>query len=160
MPYIAHMKTSISDKNELMPQLDDQLCFAVYAAAHAFQHAYKPLLSRLGLTYPQYLVMMVLWEHGTISVKAIGQRLGLDSGTLSPLLKRLETAGYINRRRATEDERRVEVTLTAKGEAVREDARDIARSIAVKTGCSQEDGKALLHKLNGLRTELLSTDQE
>lgn len=141
-----------------MPRLDNQLCFAVYATAHAFANAYKPLLSKLGLTYPQYLVMMVLWEHERVSVKEIGQRLGLDSGTLSPLLKRMETAGFILRQRSQEDERRVDIRLTKKGEAAREDAKSIAGSIAAQTGCSLESASALHRQLGALRASLLSPE--
>tara|TARA_B100000378_G_C17906792_1_gene364676 strand:+ start:142 stop:591 length:450 start_codon:yes stop_codon:yes gene_type:complete len=145
--------------DDRQPRLDDQLCFAVYATEHAFARAYKPLLSKLGLTYPQYLVMMVLWEHRTLSVNAIGARLGLDSGTLSPLLKRLETAGLIARRRAADDERRVEITLTLKGLAMREDAETVGRSIAQKTGCTAEEARALHARLNALRQHLLESEE-
>ena len=93
-------------------KLDRQLCFALYGAAHAFTRAYKPLLSPLGLTYPQYVVMMALWEEDDISVKALGEKVGLDSGTLSPLLKRLEQINYVARRRDAADERVVFITLT------------------------------------------------
>ena len=96
-------------------RLDNQICFAVYSAAHAFNRVYKPLLDRLGLTYPQYLVMLVLWERDGVPVKEIGERLFLDSGTLTPLLKRLEQAGLIKRTRSTEDERQVLIGLTVAG---------------------------------------------
>src|SRR5205807_9052080 len=92
---------------ELALRLDNQLCFAIYSTAHAFNRVYKPLLDKLGLTYPQYLVMLVLWERDGVSVKNIGERLFLDSGTLTPLLKRLEAAELIQRKRSTEDERQV-----------------------------------------------------
>nr|WP_272212093.1 MarR family transcriptional regulator [Marinicella sp. W31]MDC2877992.1 MarR family transcriptional regulator [Marinicella sp. W31] len=152
----------MTDDDDLtfLPRLDSQLCFAVYATEHAFARAYKPLLSQLGLTYPQYLVMMVLWEHRTLSVNAIGARLGLDSGTLSPLLKRLETAGYIARRRAQDDERRVEITVTQKGMDARKDAEAVARSIAVKTGCTAEEARELHARLNALRQHLLASEEE
>src|ERR1700754_1774854 len=101
----------------LDPQrLDNQICFAVYSAAHAFNRIYKPLLDRLGLTYPQYLVMLVLWERDGVAVKEIGERLYLDSGTLTPLLKRLEAAGFVKRSRSSEDERQVLIALTAQGQ--------------------------------------------
>ena len=100
--------------------LGNQLCFAVYSTAHAFNRVYKPLLDRLGLTYPQYLVMLVLWERDGVPVKDIGERLFLDSGTLTPLLKRLEAAGLIKRTRSTEDERQVLIALTSQGQALRE----------------------------------------
>ena len=96
-------------------RLDNQICFAVYSAAHAFNRVYKPLLDRLGLTYPQYLVMLSLWERDGVPLKDIGERLFLDSGTLTPLLKRLETAGLVKRTRSTEDERQVLIALTPQG---------------------------------------------
>src|ERR1700676_377498 len=99
--------------------LGNQLCFAVYSTAHAFNRVYKPLLDRLGLTYPQYLVMLVLWERDDVAVKDIGERLFVDSGTLTPLLKRLEAAGLLKRTRGTEDERQVLVALTPQGQALR-----------------------------------------
>src|ERR1700744_6583924 len=92
--------------------LSNQICFAVYSTAHAFNRIYKPLLDRLRLTYPQYLVMLVLWEQDGVPVKQIGQRLFLDSGTLTPLLKRLEAADRVRRTRGTEDERQVLIALT------------------------------------------------
>src|SRR5437879_10150784 len=93
-------------QSALDPQrLDNQICFAVYSAAHAFNRVYKPLLDRLGLTYPQYLVMLVLWERDDVPVKSIGEKLHLDSGTLTPLLKRLEAAQLVKRRRSSEDAR-------------------------------------------------------
>ncbi len=93
-------------------RLDNQICFAIYSTAHAFNRVYKPLLDRLGLTYPQYLVMLVLWERDGVPVKDIGERLFLDSGTLTPLLKRLEAADLVKRTRSTEDERQVLIALT------------------------------------------------
>ena len=95
--------------------LDNQLCFALYSASLAMTKLYKPLLDELGLTYPQYLAMLVLWERDGLTVSELGERLSLDSGTLTPLLKRLEAAGLIARIRAVEDERRVHITLTAAG---------------------------------------------
>src|SRR6267143_6393446 len=100
--------------------LGNQLCFAIYSTAHAFNRVYKPLLKRLGLTYPQYLVMLVLWERDGLPVRDIGERLFLDSGTLTPLLKRLETAGLVRRTRSTDDERQVLIDLTPQGQALRE----------------------------------------
>jgi DNA-binding MarR family transcriptional regulator len=100
-------------------RLDDQLCFALYAASRAMVRAYQPLLEPLGLTYPQYLVMLVLWERDGLSVKELGGRLELDSGTLTPLLKRLEAHGLVRREGDTEDERVVRVQLTAEGRALR-----------------------------------------
>lgn len=102
-----------------MPRLEDHLCFAVYAANHAFTAAYRPWLEALGLTYPQYLVLLLLWERDAQAVKEIGARLYLDSGTLTPLLKRMEANGLVTRRRDAADERVVRIALTAKGQALR-----------------------------------------
>ena len=100
------------------PRLNRQLCFAMYSASRAATAAYRPMLDELGLTYPQYLVMLVLWEEQPRSVRELGEELGLDSGTLSPLLKRLEALGLVERRRSAADERRVEVFLTDAGTAL------------------------------------------
>src|SRR3954469_25461141 len=105
--------------------LANQLCFAVYSTAHAFNRVYKPLLDALGLTYPQYLVMLVLWQEDDVLVKAIGERLFLDSGTLTPLLKRLEASELIARTRDEGDERQVRITLTRQGRALKKKAQDI-----------------------------------
>src|SRR6201986_3830711 len=117
-------------------KLDHQICFAVYSAAHAFNRVYKPLLDRLGLTYPQYLVMLVLWERDDVPVKEIGERLFLDSGTLTPLLKRLEAADLIKRTRSTEDERQVLIALTPKGRSLKEKARAVPEGILASSACS------------------------
>lgn len=105
--------------------LDDQLCFALYAASRAMTARYRPLLDEIGLTYPQYLVLVVLWDEGESTVSTLGQRLRLDSGTLSPLLKRLERTGFITRSRGTQDERSVRVAVTPEGQAVRDRAAAI-----------------------------------
>ena len=144
------------DGPEPLLNLDNQLCFAVYATEHAFQRAYKPVLAELGLTYPQYLAMMVLWEGKPLTVNELGRRLGLDSGTLSPLLKRLEAAGYIRRQRGREDERRVDLALTEHGRAAQAKARNVAAAIALKTGCSLDQAQSLLSELNALRKRLLA----
>src|SRR6185503_2825364 len=106
-------------------RLDNQICFAVYSTAHAFNRVYKPLLDRLGLTYPQYLVMMVLWERDGVPVKDIGEKLFLYSGTLTPLLTRLEAAHLVQRTRSTEAERQLLIALTPKGNALKEQARAV-----------------------------------
>ena len=135
--------------------LDRQLCFAVYSASHAFNRVYKPLLDRLGLTYPQYLVMLVLWEQDALTVKAIGDRLQLDSGTLTPLLKRLEAAGLVSRTRSAADERRVHVTLTAEGRALREAAaQTVPGELSCAIGGSQPESDALRQRLVALRDRL------
>jgi DNA-binding MarR family transcriptional regulator len=135
-------------------RLDNQICFAVYSAAHAFNKVYKPLLDRLGLTYPQYLVMLSLWERDGVPLKDIGERLFLDSGTLTPLLKRLETAGLVKRTRSTEDERQVMIALTAQGQALKEKARSVPQSILEATDCSVGQLVALKSEIVALRDRL------
>jgi MarR family transcriptional regulator, organic hydroperoxide resistance regulator len=139
---------------DLMLRLDNQVCFAIYSTAHAFNRVYKPLLDRLGLTYPQYLVMLVLWERDDVAVKEIGERLFLDSGTLTPLLKRLEVADLIKRTRSTEDERQVLIALTAKGRALQEKARTVPQSILAASACSVSELSALKNDLVALRDQL------
>jgi DNA-binding MarR family transcriptional regulator len=134
--------------------LGNQLCFAVYSTAHAFNRFYKPLLDRLGLTYPQYLVMLVLWEQDGMSVKEIGERLFLDSGTLTPLLKRMETAGLLKRTRSSEDERQVIVALTPQGEGLKEKARSLPLSILAASQCSVAELVALKNEVEALRDKL------
>ena len=134
--------------------LDNQICFAVYSAAHAFNRVYKPLLDRLGLTYPQYLVMLSLWERDGVPVKDIGERLFLDSGTLTPLLKRLETAGLVRRTRSTEDERQVLIDLTPQGQALKEKARAVPQSILEASDCSVAELVALKSEIVSLRDRL------
>src|ERR1700736_6206207 len=109
--------------------LGNQLCFAIYSTAHAFNRVYKPLLDRLGLTYPQYLVMLVLWERDDVPLRDIGEKLFLDSGTLTPLLKRLEASSLIKRTRSTEDERQVLIALTPRGRALKEEAGAVPQAI-------------------------------
>jgi DNA-binding MarR family transcriptional regulator len=134
--------------------LDNQLCFAIYSTAHAFNRVYKPLLDRLGLTYPQYLVMLVLWERDGLPVRDIGERLFLDSGTLTPLLKRLETAELIKRTRNTEDERQVLIALTPRGQALREKARAVPQVILAASACSVTELTAMKNELIVLRDRL------
>src|SRR3954452_13624242 len=135
-------------------RLDNQICFAVYSAAHAFNRVYKPLLDRLGLTYPQYLVMLVLWERDGVAVKDIGERLFLDSGTLTPLLKRLEAAGFVKRTRSTEDERQVIIELTSQGQALKEKARAVPLGILAASACSVGELSAMKDEIVGLRDRL------
>ncbi|MBX3499336.1 MAG: MarR family transcriptional regulator [Alphaproteobacteria bacterium] len=134
--------------------LSNQMCFAVYSTAHALNRVYKPLLEPLGLTYPQYLVMLVLWEADGLSVKEIGQRLRLDSGTLTPLLKRLQAAGLVRRERDTSDERQVRIGLTVKGEALRKKAEAVPHGLLGATGCTLEEVQALKAELERLRERL------
>ena len=135
-------------------KFDNQICFAVYSAAHAFNRVYKPLLDRLGLTYPQYLVMLVLWERDDVPVKDIGERLFLDSGTLTPLLKRLEAAHLVKRTRSSEDERQVLIALTAQGHALKDKARSVPHSILAASDCSVAELVAMKDEIVALRDRL------
>ncbi|MCU0656327.1 MAG: MarR family transcriptional regulator [Polyangiaceae bacterium] len=119
-------------------RLDQQLCFALYAASRAVTRAYGPLLEPLGLTYPQYLVLLVLFEGEPRSVRELGEALGLDSGTLTPLLKRLEASGLVKRKRDAEDERVVRVSLTRKAMALHETLQDVPRQMVCKFGGDPE----------------------
>ena len=141
-------------KDEDRLALGQQLCFAVYSAAHALTRAYKPLLERFGLTYPQYLVLLALWQADGMTVKAIGAQLGLDSGTLSPLLKRLEAAGFVSRVRDRQDERQVIVRLTEKGKALKTEAFGILAQIGKATGCSLDEAVELRTQLHELARNL------
>ncbi|WP_198539467.1 MarR family winged helix-turn-helix transcriptional regulator [Streptomyces graminilatus] len=118
------------------PRLDDQLCFALYAAQRAMTAAYRPLLDELGLTYPQYLVLLVLWERGEVTVKELGSALCLDYGTVSPLLKRLETAGLVRRERSALDERSVSVGVTGQGAELRKRAAPVPAALLAATELS------------------------
>ena len=135
-------------------RLDNQICFAVYSAAHAFNRVYKPLLDRLGLTYPQYLVMLVLWERDDVPVKDIGERLFLDSGTLTPLLKRLEAAHLVRRTRSSADERQVLIALTPQGHALKDKARAVPHSILAASDCSVSELVAMKDEIVALRDRL------
>lgn len=136
--------------------LDQQLCFALYAASLAMTKVYKPLLSPLGLTYPQYLVLLVLWEGDGITVSQLGARLVLDSGTLTPLLKRLETQGLVQRLRDVADERRVLLRLTPAGRALRAQAEAVPQAIACATACDLQQISSLAAQLHQLRQQLQS----
>jgi len=135
-------------------QLDHQLCFALYSATHAMTQAYRPLLAPLGITYPQYLVMLVLWEQDGLSVSQLGERLALDSGTLTPLLKRLEAAGHVQRLRDADDERRVRLRLTSAGRALRGQALGIPPAVAAATGCGLDEIVSLTRRLAELTAHL------
>jgi DNA-binding MarR family transcriptional regulator len=130
--------------------LDDQLCFALYAAQRAVTAAYRPLLDALGLTYPQYLVMLVLWERGEVTVKELAAALRLDYGTMSPLLKRLESAGFVRRERSARDERSVLVALTGRGEELRERAECVPSALLAGTQLTEAEVKRLREDLRRL----------
>src|SRR3954451_3834928 len=123
--------------------LDRQLCFALYSASRAMTAAYRPILTELNLTYPQYLVLLVLWEDERVTVRRLGERLQLDSGTLSPLLKRLEANGYVRRKRSLDDERLVEVTLTSAGRTLEHRAQCIPEQLFTATGMSEQQAAEL-----------------
>ena len=135
-------------------RLDQQICFSLNAASRAFGGVYRVILKDLGLTYPQYLVMLVLWEHGDLPVKKLGEHLRLDSGTLSPLLKRLETAGLVRRERSARDERSVEVRLTEEGVALRERAVQVPRRIVSATSFDVDEIRDLRARLDQLTSAL------
>lgn len=128
--------------------LDNQLCYALYAAAHRMTKSYRPLLERLGLTYPQYLVLLVLWEQDGVTVSEIGRRLRLDSGTLTPVLKRLEVAGMLRRTRRQSDEREVEIALTPRGRELRAEAVAVRESVMCQLEMSEPDIRNLRRDLN------------
>ncbi len=136
------------------PRPDNMLCFSIYAASHAFTRFYKPRLDALDLTYPQYLVFLVLWERDGLTVKALGQRLSLDSGTTTPLLKRLEARGLIERRRDEEDERQVRIFLTAAGRALRQKALSVPLAAGKATGLNRATADQLRVSLDRLRESL------
>ena len=142
-------------KVKTMPLLvDQQLCFALYSANLAMNKVYRQLLSQLDITYPQYLVMLVLWQKDDLTVSEIGEQLFLDSATLTPLLKRLESAGLIMRQRTRQDERQVAVTLTEAGRALRSKAESIPEAVKCATACDDDALLALKVQLDGLRDNL------
>jgi DNA-binding MarR family transcriptional regulator len=134
--------------------LDNQLCFALYSASLAMTKLYKPLLESMGLTYPQYLVMLVLWERDGLTVSSLGERLTLDSGTLTPLLKRLEQAGLLLRQRATHDERQVLVSLTSEGRKLKTKAAAIPGCVVEAAACPIPELMTLTRQVQTLRQRL------
>lgn len=135
-------------------RLDNQLCFAVYSTSLAMTRLYKPLLDKLDLTYPQYLVMLALWEQDGLTVSELGERLSLDSGTLTPLLKRLEANGLVARLRDVADERRVRVTLTAAGRRLKSRAAGVPGCLMAATQCSVPELIALTQQIQQLRDRI------
>ena len=149
-------KLTPTRQSDAMLLLDNQLCFALYSTSLAMTRVYKPLLDALGLTYPQYLAMLVLWERDGLMVSELGERLYLDSGTLTPLLKRLESSNLISRIRAVEDERRVHITLTAAGRKLKARAANIPGCILSASQCSLSELTALTQQVQALRGRLLA----
>jgi DNA-binding MarR family transcriptional regulator len=148
-------------------RLDQHLCFALYSASRAMTAAYRPVLTEMDLTYPQYLVLLVLWEEKRITVGRLGERLHLDSGTLSPLLKRLEANGFVRRERSSADERLVDVTLTDAGRALERRAQCIPAELFSSTGMAEGDAadlrdavRRLTDALNASRDLNASNDRE
>ena len=137
-------------------QLDHQLCFALYSASLAMTKLYKPLLDEMGLTYPQYLVLLALWEQDGQTVSELGQRLYLDSGTLTPLLKRMEAADWLSRLRDTADERRVLIRLTAAGRQLKTRARRIPSCVLQAAQCELDEVLTLTRQIQSLRDRLLA----
>ena len=140
-----------------VPQLDGQLCFSLYSTSLAMSKLYRKLLRSLGLTYSQYLVMMILWEKNEQTVSEIGERLFLDSATLTPLLKRMEAAELITRTRAASDERQVIIKLTAHGDALRHEAAKLPPSILQATQCTAEQLQVLKQQVDALRSSLMES---
>ncbi len=137
--------------------MDRQLCFALYSASRAMTAAYRPILSDLNLTYPQYLVLLVLWEDGRVTVGRLGERLQLDSGTLSPLLKRLEVNGFIRRERSQHDERQVEVTLTPAGRKLEAKAQCIPEKLGAQAGVTEQEAADLRDAIRRLTDALTAS---
>ncbi|MUL64613.1 MarR family transcriptional regulator [Mycobacterium sp. CBMA 234] len=137
--------------------LDRQLCFALYSASRAMTAAYRPILSELNLTYPQYLVLLVLWEEDQVTVRRLGERLQLDSGTLSPLLKRLEANGFIRRERSLQDERQVEVSLTPAGRKLEAKAQCIPERLGAQTGITEQEAADLRDAIRRLTDALTAS---
>lgn len=138
--------------NEFL-KLDNQLCFKIYASHRKITKEYKPLLDKLNLTYPQYLVMLVLWEKSPITVKELGEKLYLDSGTISPLIKNLEAKGFIKKQRDTEDERVVYVNLTVEGISLKDSALEVPKMMTEKGLVNYEEYEVLMKILNKFMQE-------
>jgi len=151
-----HSNTAREQTGE-MNLLDDQLCFALYAATHAITRAYRPMLNELGITYPQYLVLLVLWEEDTVPVGEIARRLQLDAAALTPLVKRLETLGLVSRQRDARDERIVRISLSGTGRGLRQRAAEVQREVVGRTGLAPSEFAALRARLHQL-TRALSQD--
>ncbi|WP_296946876.1 MarR family winged helix-turn-helix transcriptional regulator [uncultured Massilia sp.] len=149
-----HTSTPQQDSQPRTPVLDDLLCFSLYATGLAMNKVYRKLLRKLDLTYPQYLVLMVLWERDELTVSEIGARLFLDSATLTPLLKRLEAAGLVSRTRSAADERQVLVALTDAGRAMQAQAGAIFEQVSCATACAPEELGAIKRQLDVLRARL------
>lgn len=152
---MSHTAVATPPDIDQLLRLDNQFCFALYSASLAMTKSYKPILESLGLTYPQYLVMLILWEQDDVPVKDIGERLFLDSGTLTPLLKRLESAGLIERKRDPADERQVRITLTKSGQVLKRKAREVPLQVLCASGQTPEVLAELRTVLSTIRNDLI-----
>ena len=150
-------KHATDTKPPRLPTLDDKLCYALYASSLAMLQTYKPLLASIGLTYPQYLVMLVLWEEDAITIKRLAERLGLDSGSVTPLVKRLAGASFVTRQRAADDERNLSVELTREGRALQAKAERASSRFVDACALGQAEGGDLRAKLTLLTKTLRST---
>ena len=155
MRFMSNKRANVSAKPKGSPLLGEQLCFALYSTSLTMTKVYRKLLRELGLTYPQYLVMLVLWERDGVSVSEIGERLYLNSATLTPLLKRIEALGLISRHRAQEDERQVIVSLSRAGRELRQKSGDVQHGVFRASGCTVEDLVAIKQRLDLLRNRLM-----
>jgi DNA-binding MarR family transcriptional regulator len=153
---VMDTKTAPHTPSSAVPQLDGQLCFSLYSTSLAMSKIYRKLLRPLGLTYSQYLVMMVLWEKNELTVSEVGERLFLDSATLTPLLKRMEQADLLTRTRAASDERQVIISLTPHGDALRHEAAKLPPSILQATKCTLEEVVNMKQQIDALRAGLMS----
>lgn len=140
------------------PGLDDQLCFSLYGASIAMNRVYKPMLDRIGITYPQYLVLHVLWEEDGRTIGGIAERLSLESSTITPLVKRLEASGLVGRARDAADERQVRVRLTDAGEALRSEGACLAEAVFAKAGLSIDELRTLTRQVRRLQQALAAPD--
>jgi MarR family transcriptional regulator, organic hydroperoxide resistance regulator len=154
------IKRALPRGSKLSLLLDEQLCFALYSTSLALNKVYRRILAKLDLTYPQYLVMMVLWEADDVTVSEVGERLFLDSATLTPLLKRLESAGLISRVRGPDDERQVRILLSPKGRALRQKAADVPDGVLCASQCAPEELLRLKKQLELLRKNLMTHDRK
>jgi DNA-binding MarR family transcriptional regulator len=152
---VLNKRAKFSAKPAGSPRLGEHLCFALYSTSLAMDKIYRKLLRELGLTYPQYLVMLVLWERDGVSVSQIGERLYLNSATLTPMLKRIEALGWISRRRAPEDERQVIVSLSRAGRGLLQKTGDVQGGVFRATGCTLEELVAIKQQLDRLRSRLM-----
>lgn len=154
MPPMSNKRANVSGKPK-GPLLGEQICFALYSTSLAMTKVYRKLLRELGLTYPQYLVMLVLWEHDGVSVSEIGERLYLNSATLTPLLQRIEALGLISRRRAHEDERQVIVNLSRAGRELRQKTGEVQDGVFHASGCTVAELVSIKQQLDQLRSHLM-----